>query len=270
MKIDLNAPASEGFKPQDVTELTTTVDSQSESGEEGTGSSSQENEVARVPYSRIEKVTRQREEAEQRAQDAEDRYQALLQSRPVASAQSNETDESDPLYNQIVRLYGNATDNNAVAKEIYRIQKAQIDTMEERAYQRAIEATREVKTNESREELQNLDTIDSRLDELADNLGRDLSPTEEEALLDIVDEYTPKDSSGNYLGGDTISFEKAYEIYELQQSSAGASSRRARGNATAATSARSSGEPTLEARAERDKNFNPLNGWGQWRNKINN
>lgn len=275
MKIDLNASASEGFKSQpieelkDATETAATEVSQTESGEEGTGASTQESEVARVPYSRVERITRQREEAEARAADAEERYQQLLQSRQPEQ-RAGTTDESDPLYNQIVRLYGNAADDNAVAKEIYRIQKDQLSTMEERAYQRALEATRESRFAESREETQNLDTIDARLDDLADALGRELTPKEEEALLDIVDEYTPKDKGGNYLGGDTISFEKAYEIYELQQASAGASSKRARSAATGASSARSSGEPTLEAQKEKDKNFDPSRGFGQWRNRFSN
>lgn len=268
MKIDLNAPSSEGFRDQpEDTETTTTEVSQTKSGEEGTGTSAHETVVdePRVPYSRIEKATRLREEAEERAAKAEARYDALLQSRqPTYERETDDT--SDPLYNQIVKLYGD-TDQ---AKEIYKIQKSQFEALEERAYQKALEATRNSRDTESKVERENISTIDERLYELSEDIGRSLTEAEEESLLDIVDEYTPKDGEGNYLGGDTISYQKAWEIHEMMQASNASTSKRARSTATSLTGSQSSGEPTLEQKKQANENFNPMGGFGQWRRRFNN
>ena len=62
----------------------------------------------------------------------------------------------------------------------------------------------------------NLAKIDARLDGLEKYLGRELTEDEEMAILDIVDEYTPKDKKGNYLVP-LIPFDYAWKIYEAMK-----------------------------------------------------
>ncbi len=57
--------------------------------------------------------------------------------------------------------------------------------------------------------------IDARLDALAAHIGRPMTEDEQSAVLDIVDDFQPKDEKGDFLGP-LISFEKAWEVYELR------------------------------------------------------
>jgi hypothetical protein len=64
---------------------------------------------------------------------------------------------------------------------------------------------------------ENVSEIDERLEDLVEYLGRELTEDETSAILDIVDEYTPKDKDGNYLV-ELLPFEYAWEIYEAKKS----------------------------------------------------
>ncbi len=61
----------------------------------------------------------------------------------------------------------------------------------------------------------NVAIIDEQFLELQDLIGRELSEDEQSAILDIVDEYTPKDKDGNFLCS-LLPFDYAWEIYETQ------------------------------------------------------
>ena len=63
----------------------------------------------------------------------------------------------------------------------------------------------------------NVSEIDDRLEDLTEYLGREMTEDETSAILDIVDEYTPKDKDGNYLVG-LIPFDYAWEIYQAKKS----------------------------------------------------
>ena len=74
---------------------------------------------------------------------------------------------------------------------------------------------------QERKELQtqeNIEIIDERFDDLAKYIGRELTEEEQSALLDIVDEHTPKNSQGNYAI-DLFPFEYAWRIYETKRNS---------------------------------------------------
>jgi len=64
----------------------------------------------------------------------------------------------------------------------------------------------------------NIAIIDVQLLELQNMLGRELTEDEQSTILDIVDEYTPKDSDGSYLCS-LLPFEYAWEIYEIKKRS---------------------------------------------------
>jgi hypothetical protein len=62
----------------------------------------------------------------------------------------------------------------------------------------------------------NMDIIDENFKELAEYISRDLTKYEEDAILDIVDKYTPKDDKGNYVV-DILPFDYAWAIYEFER-----------------------------------------------------
>jgi hypothetical protein len=61
----------------------------------------------------------------------------------------------------------------------------------------------------------NVAIIDELLEDLEAEIGRKLSEDETSAVLDIVDEYTPKDNKGNYLV-ELLPFDYAWEIYQAK------------------------------------------------------
>ena len=62
----------------------------------------------------------------------------------------------------------------------------------------------------------NLAIIDELLEDLEEDSGRELTEHETSAILDIVDEYTPKDDKGNYIV-ELLPFDYAWEIYEAKK-----------------------------------------------------
>lgn len=219
----------------------------------------------KVPYSRFKKNLDARIEAERAAQDAEDRYQDLLRQRDQERYQpvSQETQSQNykgNLPNYWVKLYG----DSEVSREAYGYELERQSAIEERAEQRALESLRNERDTETRAVMENEGVIDNRIEDLSAQLGRDLSEKEELSLLDIVDEYTPKDRDGNYAG-DTIPFEKAWEIYEMKQLQQSSSSRRSRSAAAAATSSRTDGEPHGNEKSNKD--FDPRN-WNAYKQRL--
>lgn len=259
MKIDFNAPAF-GSGSQTIEDTATETASTETSPvikkigveEEGTAASPADGDVdQKVPYSRFSKVYERATNAEREAEEARQRYQDLLEQRQERRQDTiQEVDTSDPLWKAVEKLWGNTPE----AKNVYLAELEKQQIMEERAERKAIESVRYQQETESRAVAQNEETIDGRLEGVASMLGRDLTEPEELAILEIVDEYTPKGEDGNYLG-DTLPFDKAWEIYELKQGAASASGKKARSVATQATSSQSEGEPSGDS--EKNKRWNP-------------
>jgi hypothetical protein len=63
----------------------------------------------------------------------------------------------------------------------------------------------------------NIAIIDENLENLSLYVGRLLTEDETSAILDIVDEYTPKDDKENYLV-ELLPFDYAWKIYEAKNS----------------------------------------------------
>lgn len=257
MEYDKNAPAFAPVKEEEkqtVADIITEEETAEIPAEEDTATSdahSDEPEKGRVPYSRFERKHQEAEEARQQAeywrQEAERR-----------SPSNNRADAAEDLPEYWVELFG---DTDA-SKRAYKADQKRIAEIEERAEQRAIEAIEQRQVQQEKKFTSNLDSIESRMESLTDFLGRDLTETEENAILDIVDDYTPKDDDGNYAG-ELMSFGKAWQIYELQQTQQSAKTSRSRNAVASASGAASKGEPA----ATDDKAFNPQQ-WGSWRNRL--
>ncbi len=241
-KIDLDLPVeaydAEGNlkeKPVNVSDEASTEGSQPEEKKE---ESVDKEDEQRVPYSRFAKIREERDKAEREAEEARDLVRSLSQRRePEATYAPSSYDED--YAREVRRLYG----DTPVADEIIAIQTRQMRAIEERAERRAIEAVERVRERETEVLSQNESIIDKRLESLESRLGRTLNENEQDALLEIVDEYTPTGEDGKYLG-EILPFDKAWEVYELRQEKKSLTSRQSRNPALAASSARSSGEPS--------------------------
>lgn len=210
-----------------------------------------EEDEQRVPYSRFNKV---RERAEQAEQDAENARRLLREAQAqqyVSRETSSHSSYEEDYAREIKKLYG----DTPVSNEIISINLKHQRGIEERAERRVIEAIERKQQNEVRALAQNENVIDTRLEQLADKLGRELTEKEESALLEIVDEYTPTGDDGRYIG-EILPFDKAWEVHELRQSKL--ASKRTKNPALFASNTRSEGEASGEVEKS-NSNFNPLN-----------
>lgn len=215
----------------------------------------EEEEEQRVPYSRFDKVRKEREEAIREAEEARTLLRELTDARKEVSRETPSSSSYEEDYaREVKKLYG----DNSVAQEIINLNLKHQKEMDERAERRALEAIDRRQSSETRALAQNEEVVKSRLEELTEKIGRELTENEEDAVLDIVDEYTPTGEDGKYLG-EILSFDKAWEVYELRQQKQASTSKRSRSAALIAGSSRSQGEPSDSSTAEQNKNFNPRN-----------
>jgi hypothetical protein len=269
-RVNLDAPAfSAEPKEEGTSEIATPEAPLAESGEEKEPSTSGDEPVVeeqRVPYSRMKAVIDRAREAEQRAEEAEERLSRQRSEPRERSYEPANTGEvkaySGALPSYWVGMYGD--DERSRLGYSYELERQ--NTIREEVRREAIEAVREERTTESRVIAQNERTIDQRLEDLSSSLGRDLTEQEESALLDIVDEYTPKDQEGNYAG-DLIPMDKAYEILSMKQSQGSQRSTRGRREATAATSSRTQSEAIGSDKNNSD--WNPRD-WNSYKKRIPN
>lgn len=266
-KIDFNKPVdaydAEGNLREagSISEENSTEVSQTEENKEG--KDTHEKEEQKVPYSRFSKVRQEREEALQEAEDAKRLLRELSESRSQRDSyrESPTSSYEEEYARQVKKLYGDTPQ----ADEIIRMQLARERSLEERAERRALEAVDRRAQFEQHVFTVNESTLDSRLQNFYDSLGRELTEKEINDLLTVVDEYTPTGENGKYTG-ELVSFDKAWEILELRQGSKSQSSRNRRSAAVAASGSRSEGNPFSSP--ENDKNFNPTN-WKSYHDRLN-
>lgn len=224
-----------------------------------------EDDEQKVPYSRMKSVIDARREAEQRAEEAEQRLNEVLSRRETPSYRQ-EPQEVEPYSGSLPYHWAKMYGDNDTSRLAYSYELERQEALREEFRREALQAVREERNYESQVIATNERTIDERLEDLSYSLGRGLSEREEEALLSIADEYTPKDENGNY-SGDLIPFDKAWEIYNLQQAQSVGSATRQRRAPTVATNTPTHGEPSN--RESDNKNWNPLD-WNSYSRRIPN
>jgi len=255
-KIDLNKPAF-GPGSQTLAEVETREEKpevksevKEEPKEEVKVEETEPEEVSaekpRVTYSRFENVNKARREAEAEAERLRERISELESSR---YAKVEEPSQEMPSWWR--ENFGDSDASkkgwqNEVERQKYFMQAAR---------EEAVKAIQEEGKRENERVSSNLDEIDSGLESLSSFLGRDLTEKEESDILDIIDEYTPKNGDGNYAGA-IIPFDKAWEIREMKNNLSQASKRQSRDKVAAAVSSRTEGETSLE-KNESDKGWNP-------------
>lgn len=247
----MNAPA---FGPQsEIAASETSVEQPVEQSIESEESSVEEN---RVPYSRFKNIHSRALEAERMAAQ----YEAELQALRTQQVYREPVREEASLPSYWVEMYG----DSAASKRAWEIQQEQNNLIRQQAREEALSAVREEREMESTRISENLETIDERLDALSAFVGRDLSDREQSAILDIVDEYTPQDEDGNYLG-EVIPFEKAWEIYELKNQVSASPRKQARNSIAGISGSQTQGETSIGG--DKSNNFNPLD-WDAWRKRV--
>lgn len=258
-KIDLNAPAF-GAGAQKLEDLITDAHQQTAEAVEPVVQSEVEEEgepsveETKVPYSRFKKFHDEAKQAREEAVMWQRRAEELESSR--VSRYDEDTSEMPSYWRE---LYG---DSDA-ARKAWEIQERREQEIERRAYEAAQRAADEAQYRQQERIETNVAAIDDSFESLAEYVGRDLTAKEQSAILDIVDDFTPKDAQGNYAGP-LIPFEKAWEMYELKQNSAKQSQRKDR-DAIASLTGTSQGD--TDTVAEQNKNWNPL-ARGTWRARL--
>lgn len=251
-KINLDAPAfGEGSQTEaelETKEVEKTDDADAKPVEEETPTEEADAEPDRVKYSRFKNVLNRAKEAEEEA----------AHWRRIAESSRPEEKEDSEIPSHWVKLYGDSPE----AAEAWKIQKEANEDLKREARDEAVRAVREERSEENTRTKENVKEIDERIDDLSEAIGRDLTDKEQSSLLDIVDEYTPKDEDGNYLA--MIPFEKAWEIYELKTQANKSLKNKSRDAVASLSGSRSEGDSTV---SEKDKQFNPLD-WNAWKSRI--
>lgn len=204
----------------------------------------------RVPYSRFESVNERAIRAEERAK--------ILEEQLNTRNQNTDYDEDISVPDEWKELYGDSDE----ARKAYAIQLKLNEKNAEETTKKVLESIKQEQAEQEQIVQQNLDYIETNITNLEETIGRKLTESEESSILDIQDEFTPKDSDGNYIAP-LLDAEKAYEIYTLRGSTAKAEKSQIRRKVVSITNSNSEGESSNKA----FENYRPGEG-GLWRDKL--
>lgn len=271
-KVNLDAPAfgpgsqivadlSEEKKQPEPEQKEEQVEKEEVAAKETAESDEEAEEPKRVTYSRFKNVHNRATEAETRAERAEREAQEARQEAATWRAKAEQIKPNDSvndgdttLPSWWIELYG----DSEPSQRAWKVQSKANAELQERlvreAQDKALEAIRNQQVEEQRRLAENTSTIDTNLEQLEAFVGRELTEKEQLSVLNIVDEFTPKDDEGNYLGS-PIPFEKAWEIHELKNQALKAPKAQARDAVAAINGSSSQGDPSAEE--EKNRNFNP-------------
>lgn len=257
-KFDLNAPAfGEGAQKVEAAAAAETTVVEEEVKPVVPPADETPDEESKVPYSRFKKfhdiAKDAQAEAEYWRKQAEDRaaYHDSPQRGTVA-------DDAVPA--NWVKLYG----DGEASKEAWQVQQQMNAELLANARKEALDAVRNQRHEEVARTEENIEALDDNFEDLSALVGRDLTDAEQSAVLDIVDDYTPKDRDGNY-SGEILPFEKAWEIYELKAQAQKAPKVAARDNVARLSGNATQGEASNKD--EQDKAWNPLD-WNSYKKRI--
>lgn len=258
--IDLNAPAF-GAGAQKLEDLVNDAHKQTAEAvepiiqSEGEDESEPSEEETKVPYSRFKKF---HDEAKQAREDAN--YWRQQAEEIEQSRAPRYTEESSNMPSEWREMYG----DSEASQKAWKLQERREQEIMNKAYEAGQRGAEELEIKQQQRIENNVATIDDSFESLSDFVGRDLTAKEQSAILDIVDDFTPKDNYGRYAGP-LIPFEKAWEMYELKQNSGKTAQRKDRDSVAALSGTSSQGD--TDVTAEQNKNFNPL-ARGTWKSRL--
>ncbi len=206
-------------------------------------------EEAKVPKSRFLTMHSRAVEAEKKLREieAERSYQP----------ESTKEAEIAELPDHWVEMFG---DSDA-SKRAYIAEQERLNTIEEKAAERAYQRLEGREKEEEARTAEIVSSFDQAFDELEIIQDRTFTDDEQVAILDIVEQYSPKDKDGKLLRDFLLPLDKAYEIYSVRTEAKTAEKKAARSQVASLTGARSEGSPSG---AGSSAAWQP----GQWRNKI--
>ncbi len=206
-------------------------------------------EEAKVPKSRFLTM-------HTRAVEAEKALRELEAERSRQTIEPTKEPEHTELPDYWIEMFG---DSDA-SKKAFDAEQKRLSTIEEKAAERAYERLESREKEEEARTKEIVDSFDSAFEELGIVLDKEFSDDEQVAILDIVEQYSPKDKNGKLMRDFLLPLDKAYEIYSVRSDVKTAEKKAARSNVASLQSARSEGSPSGSS----------SQSWvsGQWRNKV--
>ena len=145
---------------------------------------------------------------EKQKREALEQRLADLEKAPV-----RETKKSQEVPKWWSDLYG----SEEKSKQGYEVWETAQQDREQGLIDKALKTIQARETQDSVAVKKEEENIDAEFDSFEENSDINLTAKDKVELLNIVDEFTPKDDDGNYLGA-TIPLDKAYEILEMKRS----------------------------------------------------
>lgn len=198
-----------------------------------------EPEEDKVPKSRFLTVHQRAIEAERQNRE----LQAQLAQAPVAAVQPPSDEDLRKFY---VETFG----EGELTDKLYQAELARFASIEEKAAERAFERFSNMGKEQEKVIEQRVASFDAALEELSVVEGKDFSDDEQVAILEIVEEYSPKDNDGNLIGDYLMPLDRAYEIYKLKAEPVVQAKKTERNAVASLTGARSEGSPSGSSDAD--------------------
>lgn len=198
-----------------------------------------ETEEDKVPKSRFLTV-------HQRAIDAEKltrELQAQLASQPAV--ETPKADDAD-----LRKYYTETFGEGEAVEKLYQAELARLSSIEERAAERAFQRFSEMGKQQEEVINQRVQSFDRAFEELSVVEGKEFTDDEQVALLDIVEEYSPKDKDGALIGDYLLPLDKAYEIYKVKNDPIVKAKKTERNAVASLSGARSEGVPSASSDAD--------------------
>jgi hypothetical protein len=212
-----------------------------------------------VPVKRFNRVFRERMEYKERLEEAETELERFRSTHAPATTQSRVATAAGDQPSWWTKLYG----ADANAQQGWQVYQEATASQQQAMIDRTLEAVREQQATDRSANARNEEELDESMDDLQETLGVTLSASAQEEVLDLADEFTPKDDEGKYVGGRPMPFEKAYDLYLLKHP-AGVASRQATQRRQIASLTGSSGSGSAPSAGSSLPPLQPGN-WGQWR-----
>ncbi len=259
---DANGNAQPDPEEDDSTE-TPTGDSQPEEEDEEEESAEEEEEAApaaenaaeaeapRVPYSRFEKVN-------QRAIEAEKELEILKRQAAENPTRSTSEPHQGELPDYWVELYGDSD----LSRKAWTAEQKRITAIEDRAAESAVRNLQKVQQEEAKRVEDTVEEMENAFQDFGAQLKREFSDAEQSAILDLMDDLTPKGEDGKYLVSPLTFLEKSVQFYDLQNQSKVSKKREAKQKAASLTGGGSEGAPENTAPTGHFQAGN----WDSWRN----
>lgn len=218
--------------------------------EETSSSKKDDVEEARVPYSRFETVNERAIRAEKELE--------LLREEQKQSKQVTVSETDPPA--EWLELYGDSDTSRRAWNVQQTLDQKRLASIQEAAARSAVEGLEKRQAEQSKHESEIVSNMENAFDDFAAKNKRTFSDSEQSAILDVMDDLSPKDEKGLYLVDPTTYMERAVELYDLRLAKSTTKKNESKRRATSLASAGSEGEPSNQ----KTGHFK-AGSWDSWR-----